>query len=312
MALTRRFRSDNDARQVFATRTETWRIAGLAEEIDRRGTRRAAVQLLLSALLCGVVVVAFNRRSDLFPGSGEALRITAAILQILAGWALGRALVRVLGPTLFRRPRPRDRGHRRLRGPPRVTAGVAIAALRIAGLSAQTVAVGGALTAVVLGLAAQQTIGNLFAVALEEVDRDEVVMRISAPPDRVADGVRLAEEILAVAAPPSRTRRPGAGRSAAGAATRSRHARPGQVPADLGRDPAGPCTPLPDPPRPPPRQGLQPKTPQSIPTFTVDGAVAGTWRYEKGRVEIEPFERLDAASRRDLADEAERLAALHR
>ena len=54
------------------------------------------------------------------------------------------------------------------------------------------------------------------------------------------------------------------------------------------------------------------RTPQSVPTFTVDGAVAGSWRYEKGRVEIEPFERLDSASRRDLADEAERLEALHR
>jgi hypothetical protein len=53
------------------------------------------------------------------------------------------------------------------------------------------------------------------------------------------------------------------------------------------------------------------RTPQSVNTFLVDGTVAGTWRYEKGRIKLQPFGRLDAASRRELADEAERLAALH-
>ncbi len=36
---------------------------------------------------------------------------------------------------------------------------------------------------------------------------------------------------------------------------------------------------------------FQTKTPQSVATFLVDGAVAGTWRYEKGRVRMEPFGR---------------------
>jgi Winged helix DNA-binding domain len=53
------------------------------------------------------------------------------------------------------------------------------------------------------------------------------------------------------------------------------------------------------------------KTPQSVPTFLVDGEVAGIWRYEKGRVRIEPFGRLDRASRAELDAEAERLAAFH-
>ena len=34
------------------------------------------------------------------------------------------------------------------------------------------------------------------------------------------------------------------------------------------------------------------QTPQSVNTFLVDGEVAGTWRYDKGRVRIEPFGRL--------------------
>jgi hypothetical protein len=53
------------------------------------------------------------------------------------------------------------------------------------------------------------------------------------------------------------------------------------------------------------------RTPQSTNTFLVDGEVAGTWRREKGRVELEPFGRIDRATRRELDAEAERLAAFH-
>ncbi|HST24723.1 MAG TPA: winged helix DNA-binding domain-containing protein [Gaiellaceae bacterium] len=44
-------------------------------------------------------------------------------------------------------------------------------------------------------------------------------------------------------------------------------------------------------------------------TFLVDGFVAGTWRYERGRVKLDPWRRLTKAERMELADEAERLAA---
>jgi hypothetical protein len=54
------------------------------------------------------------------------------------------------------------------------------------------------------------------------------------------------------------------------------------------------------------------KTPQSVATFLVDGAVAGTWRYEKDRVKLSPFGRLDRGVRRALDEEAELLAELHR
>jgi winged helix DNA-binding protein len=53
------------------------------------------------------------------------------------------------------------------------------------------------------------------------------------------------------------------------------------------------------------------KTPQSVGTFLVDGSVAGVWRYEEGRIRLEPFRRLDRATRRELDEEAERLAAFH-
>ncbi len=53
------------------------------------------------------------------------------------------------------------------------------------------------------------------------------------------------------------------------------------------------------------------RNPQSLSTFLVDGVVAGSWRYENGRVRIDPFEPLDPAVRRDLAEEAERLTEFH-
>ncbi len=51
--------------------------------------------------------------------------------------------------------------------------------------------------------------------------------------------------------------------------------------------------------------------PRSVPTFLVDGQVAGTWRYTGGRVVTTPFHELPAAARRALDAEAERLAAFH-
>jgi len=53
------------------------------------------------------------------------------------------------------------------------------------------------------------------------------------------------------------------------------------------------------------------KNPQSVATFLVDGAVAGTWRYERGRVRLEPFAPIPRAIRQEVDDEATRLAAFH-
>ncbi|MGH2452852.1 MAG: winged helix DNA-binding domain-containing protein [bacterium] len=53
------------------------------------------------------------------------------------------------------------------------------------------------------------------------------------------------------------------------------------------------------------------KTPHSVATFLVDGKVAGIWRYERGEVRLEPFDRLDRSTLRELREEAERLAEFH-
>jgi hypothetical protein len=53
------------------------------------------------------------------------------------------------------------------------------------------------------------------------------------------------------------------------------------------------------------------KNPQSTPTFLVDGVVAGTWRYDGGGIELEPFHRISPSVMRELRDEARDLARLH-
>ena len=53
------------------------------------------------------------------------------------------------------------------------------------------------------------------------------------------------------------------------------------------------------------------KTPHSVSTFLVDGAVAGAWRVQrtarKATLVLEPFEPLPRSALADLRDEAERL-----
>jgi len=53
------------------------------------------------------------------------------------------------------------------------------------------------------------------------------------------------------------------------------------------------------------------RNPHSVPTFLVDGAVAGAWRHQQGRVRLEPFEPLPRRVTRELEEEAQRLAAFH-
>ncbi len=51
--------------------------------------------------------------------------------------------------------------------------------------------------------------------------------------------------------------------------------------------------------------------PQGDSLFLVDGVAAGTWKFEDGRVRLDPFEKLDRATMRELRDEADRLTDFH-
>jgi small conductance mechanosensitive channel len=142
--------------------------------------RRARRELLIVVPLMGATIAGYVMREELF-GVDTPARVAAAIVLVVLGWALARDLGRWVEPWLFRRIDPATAGTISFLIRLLFLALAGLAALRIAGLEPRTLAVGGAITAVVFGLAAQQTLGNLIAG----------VVLISARPFRIGDRVRL-------------------------------------------------------------------------------------------------------------------------
>ncbi len=167
-------------RDIFKTRSHSWVDAGLGRQLSRRALRRARVQILLFTPLLTAVLVLYAHRRE-FSGADTPIQIITVLALLMLGWALIRDLGRLLGPALFRRMDPATAGTLgfliRLFGVVMIT-GVA---LRVAGLGAGELAVGGAFTAIIAGLAAQQTLGNLFAG----------LVLLSARPFRVGERVKL-------------------------------------------------------------------------------------------------------------------------
>jgi small conductance mechanosensitive channel len=186
---------------MFETRSQAWREAGLLRQISPRVVKRARLEALVLMPLFVAVVVFYDNRVSLLGASGRhgraakelepALEAPVTVVTVIAlvilGWAIARDVGRSLGPPLFRRLDPATAG----------TVGFLIRlialsvsilfALRVAGLKPGTLAVGGAFTAVIIGLAAQQTIGNLIAG----------MVLLSARPFRVGDRVRFQAGALA-------------------------------------------------------------------------------------------------------------------
>src|SRR6478752_7276591 len=169
-------------RDMFKTRSHSWARVGLSQQLSQKAARRARRQAaVLLPALAGVLVV-YSYRQDIFGAEFDfVVRILTVIALVILGWAFARDVGRAIGPALFRRMDPATAGTAgfllRL-----LTIGIALlVALHVAGLDPTTLALGGAVTAVVLGLAAQQTLGNVFAGTV----------LLSARPFRVGDRVRL-------------------------------------------------------------------------------------------------------------------------
>ena len=166
---------------LFESRTEQWRQVGLGGEIDRERASRARGSVVVIALLITAALVVFSHRGSLFPTLGTPVRIATVIALLALGWALARQLGRGVAPQLLRRLDPATAGTAGFLIRLGTVVAAAVVALRIAGLPPSTLAVGGAFTAVIVGLAAQQTLGNLFAG----------LVLLSTRPFRVGERVRL-------------------------------------------------------------------------------------------------------------------------
>lgn len=172
--------------RMFETRSEAWAKVGLAVDVSQRAVKRARREILvLVPLLIAILVIYGDRRTILgigkHSGWNTPLQIITVIALLAIGWTAARDIGRAAAPTFFRRMDPATAG----------TVGfvlrlVAIlitlaVAFHIAGVKAGTLVAGSAFTAVVLGLAAQQTLGNLIAG----------MVLLSARPFRVGERVRL-------------------------------------------------------------------------------------------------------------------------
>ena len=150
--------------RAFESRTEVWREVGLGAEINRGDARKAGREAIVLLILIIGVIVAFDHRDSLLPdaGKGASLHHRRHHRRCSAGCSRGR-LAQSLQPALFRRMEPGTAGTVGFLIRLGTIAIVIFAALRIAGVKPETLAVGGAFTAVVLGLAAQQTLAHVFA-----------------------------------------------------------------------------------------------------------------------------------------------------
>ena len=169
-------------RQFFTTHSHSWRDVGLARQLSRRAVKRARIQsLVLLPVLVAVLVVYGYREKAFGPEYDTPVRIVTFLVLISLGWQFARDVGRALAPTLFRRMDPGTAGTVGFLLRLVTMLAAVLIALRIAGLGPRTLALGGAFTAVVVGLAAQQTLGNLFAG----------MVLLSARPFRVGERVRL-------------------------------------------------------------------------------------------------------------------------
>jgi small conductance mechanosensitive channel len=173
-------------RELFETRSHSWHSVGLGEELEP-APKKTVGGLVVALLAIALTLVVYERRQELLPGYGPWVRAATVIVLVIVGAAATHWLVRWLAPRLFRRMDPATAGTIGFLIRLVLMASVVIVALRIAGVTAATLAVGGAFTAIVLGLAAQQTLGSLFA---------GIVLQ-STRPFRVGERVRLVGGALA-------------------------------------------------------------------------------------------------------------------
>jgi small conductance mechanosensitive channel len=176
---------------MFETRSQAWSEAGLLRQVSPGVVRKARREAVLLVPLFVGVVVLYEYRYNLLglhkDGRGELawlntpIDLVTVVVLLILGWAIARDVGRAFGPALFRRLDPAVAGTVGFVIRLATVAVALVVALSIAGVNPRTLALGGAFTAVIVGLAAQQTLGNVIAGTV----------LLSARPFRVGDSVRL-------------------------------------------------------------------------------------------------------------------------
>jgi small-conductance mechanosensitive channel len=161
-------------------------MRGAASRQLRERARNARREAIVLAPLVIAVLLVYRYRVELF-GLDVPVRVACSLALVALGWRFARDIGRAASPALFRRVDPGTAAIIGFLIRLFVLLFAIFVALRTAGLTPRTLAVGGAFTAVVLALAAQNTLGNVLAGLL----------LLSAQPFRVGDRVRLQSGLLA-------------------------------------------------------------------------------------------------------------------
>lgn len=182
--------------RMFETRSEAWERAGLTLQATQRAIRGAQRRtLVLLVLLIGVLLLWSNRNAwfgtcppgvhvcqpKLSSATNTWVEILTAIALVVLGWTFARDLGRAAAPTFFKRMDPSTAGTVGFLIRLVATAIVLVVTARVVGFHPSTIVAGGAFTAVIFGLAAQQTLGNVIAG----------MVLLSARPFRVGERIRL-------------------------------------------------------------------------------------------------------------------------
>jgi small conductance mechanosensitive channel len=178
-----RFRRSSDGHRP---RVITAHAARAIREQARQHARQARRQLLLVIPLVVAVLLAYRYRVQLF-GLDEPIRIIAALALTWLGWWIARDVGRLIAPVVSDRLDVSNAGTLGFLLRLVLVAVTVLVALRIAGVDARSLAVGGVFFSVILGLAAQNTLGNVLSGLL----------LISARPFRLGERVRLQAGVLA-------------------------------------------------------------------------------------------------------------------
>lgn len=174
-------------RELFETRSHAWHSLGLGDELAPRFSKRQFGGLLVALLVIAGTLFVYYQRKEIAPGYGQWIRVGTVAVLVIVGSAATHWLVRGLSPRFYRRLDPATAGTAGFVVRLLAMTAVVVLALRIAGVNASTLAVGGAFTAVLVGLAAQQAMSGIFA---------GIVLQ-STRPFRVGERVRLVGGALA-------------------------------------------------------------------------------------------------------------------